>query len=325
MRRTGTLWALIAAALLPACGGCEDGDGMDKERTRLWGQDKLSAELEAKAKAPIDARALDDRPDVKNRVLGMEFKEVVARLGFVTYKGKATFKLERLGHNLNVVEDTLIEHGLHGTARVLQKDGDGAVTRETVFTNGIYYVRNGPGKMRVAGNQPDQSTVTVEEAFEALNTFTRYYGPRLGLADAGSKTIEGRNAAAYDFILLDGSDLVEVPGMKGKKKPISVKGQLYVDEATGAPIGAKLRGRLDIPPPAEDQPWGKLKLKLDFTIATSEPKEIKPGEHVPTIKRRPVDLNPIAFLDGGTRTSTVIGGKKKKKAPKKPEAKPAGQ
>lgn len=312
MRRSGTLWAAstLLIALLPACGGCDEDEGMDRERTRLWGREKVAAEVEKRAKEPIDPRALDDRPDVKSRVLNMRWAEVVARLGFVTYTGKAIFDLERNGHALRVYEDTTIEHGLHGGTRVLQKDEDGAISRETLFTNGVYFVRNGPGKLRVAGKAEAKAIATAEEAFEALKSFTAYYGPRLGLAEAGTKTIGGRSAVAYDLVLLEGSQFVEVPGMKGKKKPVSLKGKVYVDEQTAAPIGAKLRGRLEIPPGEPDGGVGVLELSLDFTIETREGKELEPGEYIPTIEHRPVDLNPVAFLDGGTRTSTVIGGKK---------------
>lgn len=320
--------ATVAGALLltlSACGGCEGEDGMAKERQRLWGREKIAAEIETKAKEKLDAHALDERPDVRARVLGMRFAEVVARLGFLTYAGTARFSLERNGQRLPVFEDTVIEHGLHGSYRVLQKDEDEAVMRETVYVNGVYYVRNGPGKLRVAGSKADQASVTTEQAFEPLRSFTSYYGPRLGLAEAGTKTIGGRTAVAYDLLLLEGSELVEAPGMKGKKKPISLKGKVYVDEATAAPLGAKLTGRLGIPPPEGKDDWGSLELSLDFTIQTNEGKEVKPGEYIPTIKRRPVDLNPLAFLDGGTRTSTVIGGKKANKADKKPEAEPADE
>lgn len=282
---------------------------MAKERQRLWGRDKATAEVEAKAAEKLDPQGLDVRPDLKNRVLGMGFREAVARLGFLEYQGKATFNLGRNKHELGVVEDTLIEHGLHGSYRVVQKDGDGSILRETVFTNGVYYVRNGPGKLRVQGVRQDEHTISAEQAFEPLATFTRYYGPRLGLSKVGTETVEGRSAVRYDLVLLQGSDLVEVAGMKGKKKPVKLKGSVYIDEATATPIKAKLSGQLAIPPPEGHETWGQLDLALDFVIRTSEGKEIKPGEFIPTITRHPVDLNPTAFLDGGTRTSTIIGGK----------------
>ena len=87
---------------------------MDKERVRVWGREKVTEELKAKAEQPLDAHALDERPDVKQRVLTMSFAEVVARLGFVTYQGKASFELARNKGELEVFEDSLIQHGLHG-------------------------------------------------------------------------------------------------------------------------------------------------------------------------------------------------------------------
>lgn len=312
MRYLGTLAPILGALLaLPACGGCENDEGMANEVQRLWGRDKIAAEVQAKADQDIDANALDARPDTKSHVLNMSFEETVARLGFLQYKGKATFKVGRNKHKLSVVEETLVEHGLHGSFRVLQKDEDGSVTRETVYTNGVYYVRNGPGQLRVQGTRLADQMATTKEAFEPLSTFTRYYGPRLGLAKVGPANVKGRSAIKYDFVLLEGSELVEVAGMKGKKKPTKLKGALYVDEATGAPIKAKIDGTLMIPPPKEVGKWGQLTLHLDFEIQTTEGLEIKPGEFIATIKRHPVDLEPTGFLKGGTRTSTVIGGKKK--------------
>ena len=73
--RRGTAWICLFAGLtaLPACGGCDEQDGMEKERVRVWGRDKLSQDLEVRAQQPLDAHALDERPDVKQRVLTMSF------------------------------------------------------------------------------------------------------------------------------------------------------------------------------------------------------------------------------------------------------------
>lgn len=303
---------LTLATSLSACGGC---DAPPPNADRLWGRDRAGEALEAKAKEPIDAYGLEERPELKNRVLQMKFDEVVARLGFLEYKGTAVFHLSRNGHHLRLHESTQIEHGLHGSWRVLQKDEDGTVTRETVFTNGVAYVRNGPGKMRVQGAMDSQHREIRDEAFQPLSVFTSYYGPRCGLKKVGAAQVAGRGAAKYDIVLLEGSPLITVPGMKGAKKPITLSGTLMVDEQTGAPLAGKLEGVLSIPGKSDATEPGKLELSLDFTITTVEGKEISPGEFVPTIKRHPVDLDPLAFLDGGTRTSTVIGGKKASKIP----------
>jgi hypothetical protein len=307
------LGRLVVSSLamgLVSCGGCSDGEKMSKEGVRVWGREKIAAEMLERAKNPIDAYLVGERPDLLQRVLNMRYEEAVARMGFIAYDGTARFTLVRNKHQLDLVEKTHIEHGLHGSFRVLQKDKDDAIARELVYNGGVMYVRNGPGKMRVQGLVEHRHLEMLDEAWQPLRVYTSYFGPRVGLRKEGAATVKGRGAAKYAFELRDGSEYVEVPGMKGKKKPVSLSGSLFIDEKTGVPIQVKLRGELEIPPAKADQKVGRLKLALDYTIETIEGAEVKPKDFVPTIKHRPVDLDPLAFLDGGTRTSTVIGGKK---------------
>lgn len=294
-----------------ACGGCEGERPMAKEGRRLWGKERLDSEIETKAKESLDAYLLAERPDLKNRVLAMSWPEAVARLGHIEYTGVARFHLSRNGNELKVVEDSLVEHGLHGSFRVLQKDEDGVLSREVVYNNGVVYVRNGPGKMHVQGMSDGRHYDHPEEAWQPLRVFTSYYGPRAGLRKTGAGQVAGRGAAKYDLVLLDGSPLISVPGMKGSKKPVSLEGQLFVDEATGVPLKGSMKGLLEIP--GEGEP-GKLRLELSFQVKTIPAEEKKPVDFVPTIERRPVDLDPLSFLEGGARTSTVIGGKRPPRA-----------
>jgi hypothetical protein len=308
MRSQTGLWLLLSLGL-SGCGACGE-DARERESKRVWGRDKVSSEVAEKAKEPIDARALDERPDLKARVLSMSFDEAVARLGFVEYAGVARFELTRNQHRILVVEDTLLEHGLHGSFRLLQKDEDGAVSRENVYNNGVMYVRSGPGKLHVQGMADGRHYELREEAWQPLRVFTSYFGPRVGLFELEATSVGGRSAVKYELRLLDGSPLIAVPGMSGEKKPISLKGHVLVDEATGVPVGAQLDGVLEIPSKKGGEP-GRLTLSLRSTLKAVEGKELQPGAFEPAIAHRPVDLDPLSFLDGGTRTSTVIGGKKK--------------
>ncbi len=309
--------------LLSGCGGCSNKKEVNRESNRLWGKDKLDKEYEEKAKEPIDAYALEDRPELKNRVLAMRFEEVIARMGFVEYSGQARFVLKRNGHTIDVPENSIIRHGLHGSFSVKQVDQDGLVNREVIYTNGILYGQNGPkGKMRVMGMIKGESTRTRDEAWQPLRVFSSYYGPRFGLHKSGAETVNGRSAAKYEMVLLDGSPLIEVPGMKGSKKPISLKGTLLVDDGTGVPVKCKMNGKLEIPGEKADQNPGELDLSLSFDLKPIEGEEIKPKEFIPEIKRREVDLDPLAFLSGETRTSTVIGGQQVATPPPPPKAPP---
>jgi hypothetical protein len=316
---------LILAAVLLAGLGCSSKKEINREEQRLWGKDKLEQEFAEKAKESIDAYSLDERPDLKSRVLNMRFEEVIARMGFVEYTGSARFLLKRNGHTIDVPENSVIRQGLHGSFFVRQLDQDGEIAREVIYNNGILYGQNGPkGKMRVMGIIKDAHMRVRDEAWQPLRVFSSYFGPRFGLRKIGAATVGGRSAANYELMLLEGSPLIEVPGMKGAKKPISLKGNLYVDDGTGVPVKANLKGRLEIPPekPDSGEKPGELDLTLTFDLKPIEGAEIKPKEFIPEIKRREVDLEPLAFLEGETRTSTVIGGQQRPLTPPPPPPAP---
>lgn len=309
-RRSRFVSLAFVSLALSGCGGCDaEQDGLSARNERLWGREKLAADLQAQARSPIDAESLAADSRAFERVRSMAFQEVVARVGFVRYQGTARFKLSRGGPAVNVFEDTLIEHGLHGGWRVLQKDEKGAVLREKVFSNGLYYVRNGPGALRLQGVADAPGGLTLAEAFEPLRAFTAWYGPRLGVERAGSDLVAGRPAIAYRLGLAAGPDLVEDPKRPGKRlRPTELSGRLLVDAETAAPLSAKLSGVLEIEPPPKGDRWGRLELALDFEIAATEGAPIVVREHVPPIAHRESDLDPLGFLEGKSRTSTVIGG-----------------
>jgi hypothetical protein len=298
--------SILLALILCACSSAKT--EQDKESKRLWGRERLKSEVEQRAKDTIDPFGLENEK-VRDRVLSMGFDEVVARLGFVEYKGIAKFELQTPARPIDVVEDTTIQHGLHGSFRVLELDPDGDIAREVIYTNGVMFVRNGGGEMRVQGIVKDQHIEVRDEAWQPLRVFTSYYGARLALKKLGSASVGGRSAARYAFQLAPGPELVTVRGIEGAKKPIAVSGELFVDDATTVPIRVKdFKGQLDVPT-SKGEAASKLNLSLNYTIKTIEGVELKPKSYIPTIKRHPTDLSPLAFLDGGTRTSTVIGGK----------------
>ena len=304
--------ALLLSAMLLHCGGCERSSGLTDEGLRIWGRHKVDEDVKARAQQPIDAYKVDVDADARQRMLTMAFDEVVARYGFLRLESVARFELSRNGHRIPVHEHTVIEHGLHGSFRVEQKDKDEDVTREIIFNNGVMYLRNGPtGKMRVQGVMQGEHRKLREQAWSPLRAFTSYYGERLGLVQVGAARVAGRTTARYRFTLMKGPELIGAPGMKGQRAPVALSGDLFVDERTGVPTKVKLRGELRIPSaPDSDVEPGNLKIFLDLVIAPAKGKEIKPESFVPTIAHRPVDLDPLKFLDSDTRTSTVIGGRR---------------
>ncbi len=307
--------AIITLVLLGASftsGGCTKSDGLAKLGQRTWGREKLDEEVKARAMEPIDAYQLDANPAIRQRILTMSFQELVARFGFLRLESTASFDLSRNGLRIPVFEKTVVEHGLDGTFRVVQQDKDEHVTREFIYNNGVLYIRNGnTGKMRVQGTIGDSHLKLREEAWAPLKAFTGYFGPRLGLRQVGGAKVGRRRAVRYRFGLLDGPELVAVPGIKGHKAPVALSGNLYVDEKTGIPLKVKLRGELRVPVATDAQPDaepGILKVFYTAVISPAEGKELKPESYVPTIAHRKVELDPLRFLEEDTRTSTVIGG-----------------
>ncbi|MCB9655373.1 MAG: hypothetical protein H6729_14735, partial [Deltaproteobacteria bacterium] len=143
--------------------------------------------------------------------------------------------------------------------------------------------------------------------WQPLRVYTRYFGESLRLEEAGTEVINERSAVRYRLALGEGAGPVEVAGSDGPKTPVSLSGTLWVDEKTGTPIKSSLEGVLDVPLKDAATP-AKLTLGLETSVALIEGVDIKPTEFEPTITRHPVDLDPLSFLKGGTRTSTVIGG-----------------
>lgn len=304
---TALTLALLAA---PACGGCDDSEeAILSESQRLWGREAEAARFEALAEERLDARALDRDAALRRRVLDMPFREVVARLGFVRSESTARFTLERNGHRIEVDEDTRIESGLHGGWRVVQRDRDGALTRERVYANGLYYVRNGPGALRAQGVADRPGELTLEEAFQPLSAFTGWFGDQLDLQPAEDAVRGDRRALRYRFALGPEGGLVEDPRRPGRRvRPERLAGLLWVDAETAAPLAAELTGTLAVEPPPNSPHWGRLEVALELRITPIPGAPIAPGESVPPIVHRSVELDPLGFLEGETRTSTVIGG-----------------
>jgi hypothetical protein len=304
----------IACCLIAACQS-KDNRANQEAKVRIWGRDLPTPEAEKRAQEQLDPTRLDD-PSTRHRIIEMPFEEVVARMGFVEYHGLA--KIEVSGRNtISVVEDSVIRQGLHGSFQIVQRDGNGNELRQGIYDNGVYYLSNAGGKMRVEGMVRDRHLIFREEAWQPLRIFLGYYGPRLGLEKVGAAEMNGRTAIEYKLLLQDGPAIVPSPSGDTPKKPKSLKGRLWIDSTTAVPVKADFTGVLDVQAGDAGEP-GRISVGLEFTMRMIEGEEIKPKSFVPTITRHPVDLDPLVFLDGGIRTSTIIGGGKRA-APKASE------
>lgn len=297
----------LGAALLFVA-ACSTNPENAKAKRRIWGNEVIPTAVDKNAKQPIPADNLEFDADMRQRVLEMRFDEVIARLGIVKYEGTAKLTIRRKGQELKVIEESLIEQGLHGGFRVLQKDASGQPIREVVYHGGVLFLRNGPGKMRVQGIVKKQHHTVRDEAWQPLRVFTGYFGPRVGFRKIGPTESGGRAAIAYKLVLVDGPALIRNNDVDTPKKPVRIDGKIVVDAQTAVVLEATVKGKVEVPPKEEGGEAGYIDVDLQSKLQTIEGKEIKPGEYVDTIKRHPTDLDPLAFLKGEIRTSTTIGG-----------------
>jgi hypothetical protein len=317
LRQLRTILGCPLLFLLAACSSPEKAANEAAKR-RIWGREDPPKEVEAKAAEPLDPTLLDGDAKVRARIVEMRFDEIVARLQTtLEYRGIARIDVGRGKQRFAIAEDTTIRTGLHGSFQVLQRDGEGAELRQGIYNNGVFYFANGGGKMRVEGIVHDRAFAFREEAWQPLRTFAAYYGPRFGLAHAGTADVDHRGAVKYRVTLAEGPETI--PGGPGDtpKKPKTLEGTLWFDAKTAVPLKGDLKGELESEPAGKDggEP-GKVNFSLEFSIRTIEGDEIKPKRFIPTIERHPTDLEPLLFLDGGIRTSTVIGGGRPHKPPK---------
>jgi hypothetical protein len=287
------------------------GSACTSERTappdRVWGPDLEAARIEARAQEAIPFDVLASAQD-RDRILAMSFAEAEARMGPLHVRSQASFHVVRNGHDLRVVESADIWSGPDGSVRVVQKDEDDVVAREGIRLGRQWYVRNGPGALRRADFVQRTELRLEEDAFATLGTLSRMLGPALRLARGPSRATDGRTLVAYEASL---GKLRQVEWDGRVLRPAAVRGAVLIDETTRVPVRVNLaiRFTIDQPPgsPA-DLEDGRLQVQLERRLRPHDPQPFDVDEAVPPLVNPEVDLDPLAFLEGSTKTSTVIGG-----------------
>ena len=309
----------LAFSLLTACSKSAENQAAKK---KIWNNEIEVPDLEKASKEKLDASKLADNLQTRERILRMTAQEAMLRYEPFEYKGKARIIVGGKKRRLDVTEKTKITVGLHGSFSIEQNDAEDKPTRALVYNNGTMFIRNGSGDMRAQGIVNNQHLSVLEEAWEPLSVFSSYYGPRFALKSAGIESFNNREAFKYEITLGEGPELIESKDGDRAKKPLSLSGNILVDAQTAVVIKAALKGKLEVPSAkaptsttaaAKKAPRvGTIVVRLDYALSTIEAKEQRPSKFIDAIRRHPTDLNPLAFMKGDTRTSTVIGGTQKK-------------
>ena len=306
-------YAGIFLTVIALSTACSKSDSLRRESQREWGFKSKENHWATLASEKLDADEFANQPDLQSRILNMPFDEVVARLGYVTYKARSTFKLERNEQVQKVFEETIIEQGQAGAYRVIQTDKAGHLLREHIYTDGNHYVRNGPGALRMVGFGHKDPESTKKEAFSVLSTFIQCLGEQLNLKPTRSRRRFKRKTNAYRISVGKSAAAHNVEDLPFQIRPTKASGIIHIDTETGVPLAAEgLKAKLMTiynSGSSEGVELGSLALEVDYEIQTHGGRRIEARDPIDPIQRRPVDLDPLAFLKKKTHKSTIIGGK----------------
>lgn len=286
-------WGL---ALLLAL-ACREPERAPSDHDRAWGALKRAENTEARAAEAISVDQLAESPAPRQRVFGMSFEEVVARMGPVRYRGRASFRIDRNQHDFEVVEKTLIESGNDADVRVVQRGADDRLIRKAIRTGGSWYVRQEAGRLQTADFAQRSMLQVHEEAFAPLSDVTKLFAPALrwrATPSGANVRLELDSQGSAAAIEADG-----YPPMRLE----SAAGQVIVRRDTGVAV----RADLDLVARFVGSA-GRLEVRVERQIEPMKPATFDVADAAEPPARAPVDLRPLDFLDELTRTSTVIGG-----------------
>lgn len=284
----------VGAWVVSTLSGCRPSEPAPPSAAELEPPGRLR-DLPEVTPRPYEGTGLDQDPVLRDQVLSQSFSDIVERVGPVAYEGRTRFRIERNGHEIERDERTQIDSRAGGDLRVRQWDAEDQLLREAVRVRDRWYVRHGQGALRRADYAQNQRLSVANDAFSALAGFCETLGPALGLRDVG-RAADGRVYRA-------------VPAGEPPPDPalelVSVEGRVVIEERTGVPRRADLQALLETD--GVERP-GEFELEVHFELRPAEARPFDVSDAVDPIMDRSSRHDPLAFLQGETRTSTVIGG-----------------
>jgi hypothetical protein len=253
----------LALALLLLAGACTRGADAEARR-RVFAKEAPAAPAPTVFPAELaDPRAL----------LELDADEAARRLGSLDWRGGVKFQATRQGDSaarVQQVERHRVRQLASGEFEVESEQdgggGPGAVTgKQVLWVGGMTYARNrfAPFRERPTDRGRDARRFR-DESFGLLGDLGRLYGPALVLTPAGEATVLGRVARRYAFSLAAAPTAPPAPegrafGPTGPdpdtrrhlafldgRVPVAAAGEVLLDDATGVPLKATLRGAFSV-------------------------------------------------------------------------------
>lgn len=230
------------------------------------------------------------RPEIARRVLRMDAAEVVERIGPHVVSTKLAFEWTGAEGPIRLEESRTITAGPGGVG------GDFRVEMENSRNQGFevlrkddqVYARNRYGRFRQRLRDRGMAERVRSEVQGVMRDMDALFHSRLTLTPQGRTTVDGHPALKFAVSLAAeapklevGPALPELVEPKGgrdaltlrrlrfqeERVPVSLKGEIAVDEATSVLLEAKLDGTLRVPK-CEHQAASELKIQLRTSMSS---------------------------------------------------------
>jgi len=318
----GCFGALALLALVPGC---------HEPRERAAKQRIFSPEdppkVVASAQEHLVPEQLGDDSRLAERVLTMGAAEMAERLGAHRFSAQVSFDWSTpQATSVKLTETRLLEadaRGVNGDFHA-KVDNSQDLGLEVIRVAGEVYARNRFGKFRLRKRDRGMAERTREDVVAPLRELDALFDRRVKLVPQGTVTYEGRPVLRYEVALAaaapkepaatlpallqpkggaDETTRRRVAFLAGKS-PRALKGEVYVDQATGVVVHATLDGRLEVPAPGNPHP-AALRVTLDEKVTRiGQPLQLKaPAGALPDVDK------PLGIADALDRFGIPRGGK----------------
>lgn len=256
------------------------------------------------ARETLEADRLHESRPLLDRILAISAQEAVARLGPHRQRAEVRFSWKTGKRRTALREERFVALGRDGDFHVrIENDEDQGM--EWVRHGGISYVRSRYAPFRERRRDRGASEHILADAYASLADMARVSQGALRLSSPQKAEVAGRNALRYAVDL--GSpyraDTADLPPLQLPKDgpdedtrlrllaaqesvPRSLSGHLVVDEETGVPLEAKLRGTSSLQVEGEEESTLEWSLELHVENIGRDP-GVKVPEHLEDAPRPP--------------------------------------
>ncbi len=257
--------------------------------------------------ARLEVERLGSDSDTTRAILGMSFDEVARRLTSLVFDIESSFVFNRGGEELEQHHRAQVAQDASGNFRVEVSTGQSQVALYLIGDD--VFVRQDTGNLRKRPRREANTDVWRELLWSSMQQSLALYSGALRLIEPRHETVAGRAAKSWRLALARGAEegvtvpLVIAPGLhlspvarwRELARPLAVKGNIVVDEATGVVLKLALEGRMEI----ADRDVRPTQLTLRVEGAVSSPNAvaaIRAPRSVDEYERKAPVSDPIAFI-----------------------------